>query len=535
MRTIKEIIKDINTLEKDFDIFNKRILEFSKSTNSSSIDTDLLKKYISWLNNYINLLDWYKREINEIIDNDSLEEYQATKDLMIVRINNLKKILINNIKKLKLILKSVDFKIKSKNIEVDFSSKDDVIEINKNLYDFYNFYNINLDYQTKYNIKLSLDNNFENKIERELNSLELTKKEKDYLENINSIFEDIEDLKDSFNNILNNLINIEEDFFEKWTIQKSLKNFFQQKIKKNLKKSYEFKNFDVFKSNFFNDFSSLKKEIDFLIKKLNIILGLDFILKNKQAFLELDNKYNIFNNQDFIVNIFKISKNINEKYNNLDNFYKNISWIIWIENELDLVENLGINLNTFKKALEFLKKFDDIYENKSNDLIFWLLSNLFSMFSSDSKGENYIRYWLNNLKKILINEFNRLDLENKEYTLLSYTKTLKKIETNINFISQKIKSVSYSPWITQKSYKNIVVRYLDDLEKLFGFTKKSKYYISIKSYLFAEIRSRYNSSKEYYYSSSNSSSYSSYSWWSSWSSDSSSFSSSYSSSWSSSW
>ena len=75
----------------------------------------------------------------------------------------------------------------------------EMLEINQNLYDFYNIYNKNLEYQSKYNKNITLNNIFESKVEKELTSLKLIKIENKYMSDLNLIFEEFELLSNEFN------------------------------------------------------------------------------------------------------------------------------------------------------------------------------------------------------------------------------------------------------------------------------------------------------------------------------------------------
>jgi hypothetical protein len=186
MKTIKKIVNDIEKLENDFSLFNARLMEFAKSTKKEKLDRKLLKRYIETLKSYKKSVTQYKNDLQNL--DDIKEEYQAQKKLMLFRIDKLEKLFNTNISKLNLILESVDIKEEKYKNNTEFKSRTELVEMKRNVYDFYNNYNTFLEFQKKYNIEIDLDDNFEEKKEKELSSLDIIKQEKKYIEELNEIF-----------------------------------------------------------------------------------------------------------------------------------------------------------------------------------------------------------------------------------------------------------------------------------------------------------------------------------------------------------
>lgn len=558
MKIINNIIKKIEELESDFELFNSRLIEFANTTSNSDIDPELLEKYINSLNNYKKLSIQYKNEINSWIKDDDLQEYKTQKELVIFRLDKLNKLFENNLSKLKLIYDSIKIKHNNKkNIDVDFNSRTEMLEINKNLYDFYNNYNKNLEYQKHYNINISLDNSFENDIEKKLCSLDLVKAENKYMIDLNNIFEKLELINNEFNNSFNRLSRYEDTTFvnlstlHKFYFPKNSQNYVFRIFKEQLKNSYIIKNFDISINDLNKDFWKFKKIINSELKKIDFLINLYEFLWNYNLYKKLSKDYKFFTN-------LKIFDSLYEKINSLNkNSFSNISEIIIFINNHYYKENgkkywykiIIKKLDLFNITLSYLKKFDDIYKNKSNDLNYWFFTNLYSIISSNNTNtENYIKTWLNNIKlelnKKIINPRSEnikelsIWLQQINKLIINENTKLKSISKSIIILDNLIKNIKYNSWNSLLKYKKSASNIIKKIEQLFMIEPDSNIARIFKNYIYKNISLKYKSAEKEYYSDW----YSSYwTWsdysnsWSSYSSSSDSFSSSYSSSWSSNW
>ena len=546
METIKKIIENINNLEQEFDIFNSRIIEFSESTKKWDIDTQLLKKYIKTLEDYKELSLNYKLELDKNISEKSNEDFQAQKELVIFRLEKLEKLFDNNLNKLKIILESFNIKEKIKdNLDVDFKSTKEMLEINENLYNFYNNYNSNLDFQKNYNINIFLNNEFEKKIEKRLNSYDLVKEENEYLSKLNFIFESIESLdlefKESFKKLTSYKNNSFDNFerFENYYFPEKLDNFIIETFKKELKKSYEMKDFEVEKSMMYNDFDLWAKIINKEFKDLNFLINFNNFGNNYKILQDINKIYNIFTNLkvfDEIYEIFyeinnkrfsnfsQVTDYINSKYNDKNSYINN--WVKSIEQVIDLFEN------TFK----FINKYDYIYKDKANDLNYSVLENLFStILFHETVWENYIRLWLKNIKENINKEIrsSKDDINLKNDIITKYNIKLENTEKEILKINSIVSKIKYGSSISLA--KTSALWLINKLNNNLLFLEESKEKNNLINYINNTIEKKYEIAKQEHYRRTyhSWSSFSSHS--SSFSSGSSSFSSSFSSSWSSRW
>lgn len=311
MNEINNIIKKIEKLEEDFNLFNERIFEFANSTKNWNIDKKLLNNYINSLKNYLKLLGEYTKEIK--IYHSQKEEYKAQKELILIRLEKLSTIFEINLKKLSIIKNSIKTSIKTKDYEkYDFDWSDQVKLLEENLYDFYNNYNRNLEYQKKFNITISLNNNFEQEQENKFNSLELTQIENKYIIELNDIFEDIEEIILNFNNLFTKSLEIDKNFFQKfWEFyfSKSQKPFVIQHFENIFKNKYENKNFNIKENDFYKDYSKFNKIINEEYNNFKIIINIIKFIKEYSIFIDFNNKYKLLTNTDFFDNNYNILKN----------------------------------------------------------------------------------------------------------------------------------------------------------------------------------------------------------------------------------
>lgn len=545
METIKDIIDKIQELEGEFDIFNLRILEFAKSTNLWDIDQKLLNKYISSINNYLNLIETFKTDIS-LITSDR-DDYQAEKNLVLFRLEKLEKIFNNTLKKLNIINNTfLKNSYKDESIkDIGFESRDEMLEINKNLYDFYNNYNKNLEFQKKYNIDISLNNDFETKKENELSSIELTKIENIYILELNNIFEDLEKLEMDFSILFNKAININKIFFSNFNDQyfpENDKSFIDKKIEKNLLKKYINDDFNVVSSKFWKDFSNFKQIIITEYENLETLINVNLSIKNYEDFLLLNKDYNLFTDLDFF----------QEKYNNFNelliktfNDSSQAIGIVETDSKFNNIKNIKLINEIFLNSLELLKNYDLIFKIYSEKLNFWFKSNLFTIFNVSNIADKYIKEWLSNIRENLNKELNNINLEiNDKYFLENYSQII--LKYNKYLIDAKDSITSLETYISNnivynngslKTYSTNIYSKLEKLENSLFINNDSLIKLSFKNYLLETIQSLYETSKNNYYYSQNSAwrSWSSWSSSSGWSSGWSSFSSSYSSSGSSHW
>jgi len=540
MQNIEQIIKKIEKLEWDFEMLNSRILEFANSTKKESLDFELLNFYIESLQKFKNLASEYKKELE--VQDFKKAEYRAKQEIFTFRLEKLEKIFDLNIEKLKLISKTKE-KFEKNNLKKNaFSSKKEMIEVERSIYEFYKEYEKNLWFQKKYNIKISLNNDFENKIEKELESLDLIKKEKKYLEKLNEIFEEIELLIDGFYLLLESLKKYENIINFYWykieknnkIIGKEKENFIEKLIIKNLKNNYENKNFDIENQEFFKDFLKIKK---LLLSENNFLKAIKNIIKFQKEysyFSDLDSVYNIFwkNDCNEFLNLFEKIKKAKTKIELKKEFSK-FWWVFEITKKL----------NYFEKAYNFLEEFDYLYTKNSKILdysIFNFFDNLFWNELSSS-WEKFIKNWLLNIKNNL-----KIVLE-KEKDFWKINKYLEKLNSNLKEIKSKlskivsiINRVSFEWTYKLRNSQREVKVILFEIAKIFYGKKEADKIEELSNYLDSIIYKKYQKAKKEYYArlnSYNSWYSSSWSWssWSSWSSGWWSFSSSYSSSWWSSW
>lgn len=541
MKTIKNIINKIQDLEAEFDIFNSRILEFANSTNLWDIDQKLLDKYISSINNYLSLIQTYETEVLSIkSDND---DYKAEKDLVIFRLEKLWKIFNNTLNKLN-IINNTFIKSSPKNepsIDIDFGSRDEMLEINKNLYEFYNNYNKNLEFQKKYNISIFLNNTFESKKEKELSSLELTSAENTYFIELNDIFEDLEKLELDFSILFEKANEINKIFFsnfKKYYYPKNKKSFISNNFDLILSDKYVNEDFIIKKSSIYKDFSKLKKIISDEYSNLEILYSVFVIQSKYESFSQLNKKYNFFldtkiydENYNFYSKICKI---------NFNNTTEAVEKIL-TDNRLNSITKIKLNNEIFEVSSIFLESYDNLYRDYSDKLNFWFMWSMYSLFDKPWISEKYIKTGLLKLKEDFNNEYKNLNLDfNKTVDLKYLLKLLKKYNSNLIEIKKTIididsyisKEIIYNNNVLSK-YKTNTRSKLNTLKLLLYWENNYQISSDFERYIIGIMNTKYNTSKNNYYSAQRSYSSSSGSSWSSWSS--SSFSSSYSSSGSSSW
>lgn len=542
MKTLNEIIKKIEQLESDFDIFNSRIIEFADTTKKYDIDSDLLEKYIKSLEEYKQLSNKYKNEVRENIKDKDQEEFKAQKEIVIFRLEKLDKLFSNNLAKLKLILNSIKIvSSKKSDISVDFSSTSEMLEINKNLYDFYNNYNENLDFQKKYNINISLEDKFEQKIEKKLNSLELVKTEKKYMSDLNSIFEDIELFDIEFSNTFKELMKYKnnnfDDFnkFENYYLPEKWQNFVLRTFEKIFKKSYEMQNFEVYESFIYKDFNNWLEIVKKHLEYIKFLIRLNKFWFEYQIFLDLNKKYNLFKDLlefEKVIEIFFDTNN--KKFESIEEIIIFINW-----NKNYQIEKINEIIDFFDDIFYFIKKYDYLYVDKANDLNYWAFESLFStLLVKESVWEDFFRLWLKNIKEDINKNLEKLskDINLKSEFIKDYNKKLEEIEKSIINIKKIINWIRYTSTLSlsKKSVLNILI----PINWYLLYEANSKELNKITNHINDLIERRYRAAKKEYNRRIRSSWYSSSSFWSSWwwfSSSSGSFSSSYSSSGSSRW
>ncbi len=564
MTTIKEIIKKIDDLESEFNLFNSRILEFAKSTNNSNIDAELLNKYIKNLKEYKNLWQQYKKEVEKNISNKDFEEYKWQKSIVSFRLEKLNKIFDNSIRKLDIINSTISYKNeKTNDIEVDFHSTNEMIEINKNLYDFYNNYNKNLEYQKTYNIWIKLDDNFEKKQEKNLKSFSLVIKENKYIEELNQLFEELEELNNKFYDEFKrltkyeNIIFLDLDKLYNFYFPENWIHFIFRIFRDKLSDSYINHHFNVKKSEIFSDFKKFKTIINRELKYIDFLIRFNDFANNYNNFIKLDNKYKLFTNFNLFNNLMNIFNKINNKnFWNVDEIINYINKNFYNkDNKTSWFKIIFKSIEIFEKSYKFIKEYDNLFKSKSGDLDRWFFNNLFSFAtSSELIWKSYILEGLENIKNKLksdldiwdyrtnIDLYTKLSLINK--SLKNHIIRLKNIEKTIKNINKIVDSVTYSVWYSALRYKNSTFKNLKLLNTYLLFSSSSIAMNPLKNFINSIITSKYSSAKRAYqnrqtssssYSGSSSYSSSSSSSSSSRSSGSSSFSSSYSSSWGSSW
>ncbi len=556
MNEINNIIKKIEKLEEDFNLFNERIFEFANSTKNWNIDIKLLNNYINSLKNYLKLLEEYTKEIK--IYHSQKEEYKVQKELILIRLEKLSTIFEINLKKLSIIKNSIKTTTKTKDYEkYDFDWSDQVKLLEENLYDFYNNYNRNLEYQKKFNITISLNNNFEQEQENKFNSLELTQIENKYIIELNDIFEDIEEIILNFNNLFTKSLEIDKNFFQKfWKFyfSKSQKPFVIQHFENIFKNKYENKNFNIKENDFYKDYSRFNKIINEEYNNFKIIINIIKFIKEYSIFIDFNNKYKLLTNTDFFDNNYNILKKFlsNNNYQSAKNLVENLCNELNIKNK----EIITLNNNLFKYSFELLNNFKDIYDNYLYKLNFNILWNLYTKLNKSNVSDTFIKIWLMNIKSDLKEKFININLKWKETNelkdLLKYIKNINKnleeIKSEISYIRLFLNNeITYNYNIYEKNYITKIKPHIKKLAKLFNYslnnvTKKQfeNYILSNLSIKFREAKRQYLDRKrerDYYLSSS-----SGYDWstwksiWSKWSSRGSWRSSSISkSSWSSWW
>jgi len=556
MKNIKTIIENIQNLETDFEIFNSRIAEFAKSTNFSNLDSNLLIKYIDSLEDYKKLSSKYKSNVSD--DKNNSEEFQAQKEIVIFRLEKLDNLFENNIKKLKLILDSIKIKKESKNKTPDFfESQKEMLDLNQLLYEFYNSYNRNLDFQKQYNIDISLDNKFEKFLESSEKYSNLIKLEIKYLNNLNKYFSDIDVLRVTFWEYLNKIEKNKNifkynlnDFFKNYFIENN--NYLDVIFKKNLKTKYINKNLDITKSDFYTDIKKFNRKIKKESKEILLFYKFIKFSNNYSDFLKLEDRNNIFKSNKLFTELDNLFKEIIDlKLQNISDFTN------FIKNTKNInLKNLDEALDIFKNSYEILKNINIIYDDKIDYLNYGFFDNILAIDNTiwEEFITNFVVNIENSIKKSFIHYRDLKDLFILKWINIETTRFLKKLKiwiTKIIWITTDISKITYkwSYWLT-KTRKSV------NQKLLFLDNPNSSKYKEIKKYLFKKISSIYESKKQAYINrqnrinSSSSSSYSSSSNYkspsyssssysssssSSYSSSSSSYSSSYSSSGSSGW
>ncbi len=553
MKTIKEIINNLQDLESEFNLFNSRIFEFAKSTNKWDIDKSLLEKYINSINGYIKLIWKYKEEVSKM--NEDKADFGAQKDLVLFRLEKIWKIFNNTLKKLTIINGSIVWKTKSKKTEVkiDFDSRDEMQEINKYLYEFYNNYNKNLEFQKKYNIDISLDDAYEARVEKMLWSLKLIKQENKYVINLNNIFETIEELDVDFNTIFKETIDVDKRFFSNFMNQYLLEkkwSFVFQKFNEFFSDKYVNKTFDLTESAFNIDNNNFKLVIKKEYKNLNILKILFSNIKKYKLFKSLNKKYELFKDFSFFEEKHKIFTYIAKKdYKNAFSVIKDIKIKIKSNNTSVIEKNNDI----FKSSLELLENYNLISKEYVAKLSFGFMWSLFDVFDKTKVSDKYIQQWLLNVAEKFNKELKTVeftwndikDLRNFLKIIKKYNKHLKEIKKNIDSLETYLLTwIKYSYGSTLKKYKSSMNTKLNNLRALLFLSTSLLIKNEFEDYISTVLSTRFSVAKKRYYAAkrarSSSSSSSSRSWSSSssssWSSSSSSsFSSSYSSSGSSSW
>jgi len=522
MQNIEEIIQKINELDSDFETLNSRISEYANSTKYESIDYELLNFYIETLKKYKNLSDKYKQEL-EKSDYEKVE-YKAKKEIFIFRLEKLEKIFDVNIKKLELILSSQTHLNKNWKKDIYFDSKDEMLEINSEIYKFYKELEINYWYQKKYNINITLSNEFEEKIEKELEPKDLIKKERTYLSGLNSLFQNIELLINDYYYLLwklreqKNIIKLFESI-----------NFINNTINKYKKSNYINQSLKISENDIYKDYLKIKRILSSENKLLNWVLWVIEFKNKYNNFLSKDSTFHLFWEENFkeLLNIYYKLNNLQSK-TQLKKLFKENWWTSLINKEIKL----------FNVANLFLDKLYQLYNKESKKFDYSNFDFLNSLLWNKDflLWEQFIKTGLDNIitniKIFLEKEENttkKINYINKQIAIIS------KIEKNINKITNVIKQVSYTWTYKLRNSQREIESYLYELNRLLNYNDNKKTLNKLMKYLKDVIKEKYTTAKNNYYTNSNSYSWSSWESSSSWDSWWGSYSSDYSSSWSSSW
>jgi len=540
MRDIKKIIEEINKVETDFDIINSRIVEFWKSTDNTVLDFNLVNKYITSIEWYIIKLESYKEDV--LNNKNNSEEYAATKKMVTFRIEKQKKIFSNTLWKLK-IISEISSKDYSNNqlVDVDFDSRNEMLEIDKNIYEFYNEYNLNLEFQKKYEIELSLDDDFESKAESELSTSELIKKELSYMEWLNYVFEELEDVNLDLYNIFNDSKEINEAFFSNFNnkyfpLNKS--SYVFENFTNRMDSSYVNTSFELIEGKYYNDFKWFKRIVSKEVNSLKLLVSINKFILDFHKYEELSNKYNYLNNFSYFIKLFEVWTDL------FDKDFKSASEASdYLSNQFDgkWITTTRKIVTLFNKILALLELYELLNTKFYSDLNFSILSFImwFVWNPSGTTQEKYLVSWFENNKKESLNKLWLIKLDYSKESFDELFSLVKKEIRSFTEIKNTITSI--------KIYVNNKIVYNSSYQKLSKYTTNIKSKLSVlrrqllhkddlqliadfENDILKEVKQRYRSSKSSYNSRSSSSS-----GWSSWSSWGSSFSSSYSSSGSSSW
>lgn len=540
MRDIKKIIEEINKVETDFDIINSRIVEFWKSTDNTVLDFNLVNKYITSIEWYIIKLESYKEDV--LNNKNNSEEYAATKKMVTFRIEKQKKIFSNTLWKLK-IISEISSKDYSNNqlVDVDFDSRNEMLEIDKNIYEFYNEYNLNLEFQKKYEIELSLDDDFESKAESELSTSELIKKELSYMEWLNYVFEELEDINLDLYNIFNDSKEINEAFFSNFNnkyfpLNKS--SYVFENFTNRMDSSYVNASFELIEGKYYNDFKWFKRIVSKEVNSLKLLVSINKFILDFHKYEELSNKYNYLNNFSYFIKLFEVWTDL------FDKDFKSASEASdYLSNQFDgkWITTTRKIVTLFNRILALLELYELLNTKYYSDLNFSILSFImwFVWNSSKTVQEKYLVSWFENNKK---ESLNKLWLIKLDYSKESFDELFSLLKKEIRSFTEIKNTI-----ISIKNYVNNKIVYNSSYQKLSKYTTNIKSKLSVlrrqllhkddlqlitdfENDILKEVKQRYRSSKSSYNSRSSSSSS-----WSSWSSWGSSFSSSYSSSGSSSW
>lgn len=540
MRDIKKIIEEINKVETDFDIINSRIVEFWKSTDNTVLDFNLVNKYITSIEWYIIKLESYKEDV--LNNKNNSEEYAATKKMVTFRIEKQKKIFSNTLWKLK-IISEISSKDYSNNqlVDVDFDSRNEMLEIDKNIYEFYNEYNLNLEFQKKYEIELSLDDDFESKAESELSTSELIKKELSYMEWLNYVFEELEDVNLDLYNIFNDSKEINEAFFSNFNnkyfpLNKS--SYVFENFTNRMDSSYVNTSFELIEGKYYNDFKWFKRIVSKEVNSLKLLVSINKFILDFHKYEELSNKYNYLNNFSYFIKLFEVWTDL------FDKDFKSASEASdYLSNQFDgkWITTTRKIVTLFNKILALLELYELLNTKFYSDLNFSILSFImwFVWNPSGTTQEKYLVSWFENNKKESLNKLWLIKLDYSKESFDELFSLVKKEIRSFTEIKNTITSI--------KIYVNNKIVYNSSYQKLSKYTTNIKSKLSVlrrqllhkddlqliadfENDILKEVKQRYRSSKSNYNSRSSSSS-----GWSSWSSWGSSFSSSYSSSGSSSW
>ena len=487
MKTIKNIILNINDLEKDFSLLNSRIIEFWESTKNQHIDTILLKEYINSLENYEILLTKYKKSL-EILISDKME-FKSEKELMLFRIKNLGIFFKNNLAKLNIILDSTDI-VEKKDIEinVDFNSLNEAISIKKDMYDFYNIYNKNIEYQEKYDIKIDLDDWFEDRIEKKLKTNVFLKEEIKYLKDLNKIFQEVESINNIFWEKFEELYNHKDKFqnkphlFERWLFPKWKDSFVWETFNQVFKKEYTNSKFDITNSKIIKDLLIFKKKINKSLNLITFLIDYSKFSDNYLHFHKLNLKYKIFDNISliekinyFYLNIFSLN-DFSNPFEIKD--FSNKKFLNELWNWFNIIKK---SIKIFNTMYSIIKNYDIIFNDKSNDLIYWMINNIYAFIKIEKlTTEKYIINWAKNI----LNKFNiNIKIWETQQKTINTLKeniiNLSHIDTDFNKLISLIKNINesiswikYSPWKRKSSYTSKVKNLTKKLNSLLWQSNK---------------------------------------------------------------